>query len=58
MITRVGNRPCPFNTLRKKSYSRPAIASRLDKDVEEVAVLVDGPPEISALSLNRGEDFV
>ena len=42
----------------EESYGRSAIASRLDEDVEEVAVLVDGPPEISALPLNRCEDFV
>ena len=42
--------------LAEESYGRSAIASRLDEDVEEVAVLVDGPPEISALPLNRCEE--
>ena len=40
--------------LAEESYGRSPIASRLDEDVEEV----DGPPEISALPLNRWEDFV
>ena len=44
--------------LAEESYGRSPIASRSDEDVEEVAVLVDGPPEISALPLNRCEDFV
>jgi len=44
--------------VRDQAVGQPAIASRLDEDVEEVAVLVHGSPEISAVPLNRGEDLV
>ncbi len=54
----VGQPALSLQHLAEESYGRPAIASRLDEDVEEVAVLVDGLPEISALPLNRCEDFV
>ena len=54
----VGQPALSLQHLAEESYGRPAIASRLDEDVEEVAVLVHGSPEISALPLNRGEDLV
>ncbi len=36
----------------------PTIAPRLDKDVEDVAVLVDGPPQILPPPLDGHEEFV
>ena len=54
----VGQPALSLQHLAEESYGRPAIAARLDEDVEEVAVLVHGSPEISALPLNRGEDLV
>jgi len=40
-----GARPCPFNSLRKKR-SPHADRAWAEEDVDHVAVLVDGPPEI------------
>ena len=54
----VGQPALSLQHLAEESYGRPAIASRLDEDVEEVAVLVHGSPDITALPLNRREDFV
>ena len=36
----------------------PAVATRLDKDIEDVAILIDGTPEIAPLSLDGDEDLV
>ena len=38
--------------------SGSAIAVRLDQDVEKVAVLVHGPPQILSSAVARHEDFV
>jgi hypothetical protein len=35
-----------------------AIPSRLEQDVDGLAVLVDGPPEVLTLTTNRHEEFV
>ena len=42
----VGRPALSFQDLAKEAHRGPAVAPRLDQDVEEVAVLVDGPPEI------------
>ena len=47
-----------FQQLTEEAYSRMPIATRLDKDVDHVAVLVDGAPEIAPLTLDGHEEFV
>ena len=47
-----------FQQLTEKAFSRMPIATRLDKDVDHVAVLIDGAPEIAPLTLDGHEEFV
>ena len=44
--------------LAEKACGRPAVATRLDKDIEDVAILIDGTPEIAPLSLDGDKDLV
>ncbi len=44
--------------LAKKTFRSPAVPTRLDEDVDDVAVLIDGTPEILPLSLDGDEDLV
>jgi len=48
----------PFQHLAKEAHGGSAIAARLDQDVEEVAVLVHGPPQILLSAVDRHEDFI
>ena len=54
----VGRPALSFQDLTKEAHRGPAVAPRLDQDVEEVAVLVDGPPEILSSAVDRHEDFI
>ena len=42
----------------KESPSRPAVPTRLDENIDQIAVLIDRTPEILALTVDRHEDFV
>ncbi len=42
-----------FQHLAKEAHSCSAVAARLDQDVEEVAVLVYGPPQIMPAAVDR-----
>ena len=44
--------------LAEKACGSPAVATRLDADIDDVAILIDGAPEIVPLSLDGDEDFV
>ena len=44
--------------LAEKACGRPAVATRLDENIEDVAILIDGTPEIAPLSLDGDEDLV
>ena len=44
--------------LAKEAIGRTPIAARLDENIDQVAVLVDGAPEILPLTLDLHEDFV
>ncbi len=44
--------------LAKEALGRTPIAARLDENIDQVAVLVDGAPEILPLTLDPHEDFV
>ena len=45
-------------TVRKNRVAAPPIAPRLDENVDDVAVLVHGPPQILLPSVNLHEHFV
>ena len=44
--------------LVETTFGSPAVATRLDEDIDDVAILIDGAPEIVPLSLDGDEDFV
>ena len=44
--------------LAEKTCGSPAVAPRLDEDIEDVAILIDGTPEIVPPSLDGDEDLV
>jgi hypothetical protein len=50
--------PLPFKKATEKAFSRPLIATVLHENIKAIAVLIDGTPEVVALSLNRNKDFV
>ena len=47
-----------FQHLAKEAHRGSAVAARLDQDVEEVAVLVDGPPQILSSAVDRYEELI
>ncbi len=47
-----------FQELAEEPLGRSPVAARLDENVDHVAVLVNGAPEILPLTLDRHEDFV
>ena len=44
--------------LAEKACGSPAVATRLDEDIDDVAILIDGTPEIVSPSLDSDEDLV
>ena len=48
----------PFQQLPEESDGRPPIAPRLDEDVDDVAVLVHGPPQILLPPVELDEELV
>ena len=59
----VGDQPPGFATLTLEQLSKEAlcgapITTRLDEDVDHIAVLVDGTPEILTLALDADEELV
>jgi hypothetical protein len=48
----------PFQQLAEEALGRTPIAPWLDEDVDHVAVLVDGPPEILLAPVDVHEQFV
>ena len=42
----------------EESFGSPLVPARLNQDIDHVAVLVDGPPEMLLLAVNSNEDFV
>ena len=53
-----GLTPLTLQQLADKAFGSPAVATRLDEDVDDVAILIDGTPEIVPLSLDGDEDLV
>lgn len=59
----VGDEPARFPALTfeqaaEKAFSRPLIATTLHENINNIAVLIHGTPQILALSLNGDKDFV
>jgi hypothetical protein len=48
----------PLEQLAKEPRGGVAIPARLEEDVDDLAVLVDGRPEVLTLATNRHEEFV
>jgi hypothetical protein len=48
----------PFQQLTEEAFGRAAIAPGLEEDIDHVAVLVDGPPEILLATADVHEEFV
>ena len=48
----------PLEQLAKEPRGGVAIPAGLEQDVDDVAVLVDGSPEVLTLTANRHEEFV
>jgi hypothetical protein len=44
--------------LSKEAFRCTTVASRLDEEIDHVAVLIDGPPQILSLTVDRDEDLV
>jgi len=40
------------------AFGGPLVAPRLEKDIDHVAVLINGPPEILSAPLNGDEQFI
>jgi hypothetical protein len=56
---RLGLFSCPLSSLRKNRLAAQALRCRpLNEYVDYIPVLIDGPPEIVALTLDVHEDFV
>jgi hypothetical protein len=59
----VGNDSPWFSTLTpqgssKESFCGALIAMRLDQDVDHVAVLIHGAPDVILLAIDSNEDFI
>ena len=44
--------------LAKKTYDGEAVALRLDQNIEDDTVLIDGPPEVMGDATDLEEDFI
>ena len=60
---RVGDHPprrtlLALQQLAEQACSRPTVATRLDEDIDDVPILIDGTPAIAPLSLDGDEDLV
>ena len=47
-----------FQQLTEEAFGGTPIAARLEQDVDHIAVLVDGAPEIMLLALDSQEEFI
>ena len=47
-----------FEKTAEKAFSRTLIATALHENINAIAVLIDGTPQILALPLNGDKDFV
>ena len=59
----IGDQPARFTSLAfektaEKAFSRTLIATALHENINAIAVLIDGTPQILALPLNGDKDFV
>jgi len=59
----IGDQPSRFTSLAfektaEKAFSRTLIATTLHENINAIAILIHGPPQILALPLNGDKDFV
>ena len=59
----VGHHPPGFSALAlaetaEKAFDRPLIAAMLEKNINDIAILIDRPIQIVSLSLNGDKDVV
>ena len=54
----VRNTAAPLEQLAKEPRGGVAIPARLEQDVDDLAILVDGPPEVMTLAADRHDEFV
>jgi hypothetical protein len=47
-----------FEQATQKAFSRPLIAPTLHQDINDIAVLIDGPPQVVPFPLDGHKDFV
>jgi len=47
-----------FQSPTKEAFSRSTLSTLGDQIVDHVSILIDGPPKIEALTLNRDEEFI
>ena len=52
------NPPLTSQEFAKEALRCPTVASRLHKNIDHVAVLIDGTPQIVPLTIDRDEHFV
>ena len=50
--------PLALQQLAEKACGSPAVAPRLDEDIDDVAILIDGTPARVPPSLDGDEDLV
>ncbi len=50
--------PLTFQKLAEQACRGPAVATRLNEDLNDVSVLINGPPQILPLTVDRDEYFV
>ena len=50
--------PLPLQQLPEESLGSSGVSSTLDQDVDHVAVLINGAPQVVSLALDADEDLV
>ena len=47
-----------FQQFVEEALSRSTVLAELDQDVDRIAVLIHGSPQVVALTLDRDEEFI
>jgi hypothetical protein len=50
--------PQSLEEFAKEAFSRNLIATALDQDIENLAILIDRPPELVPLAMNRAKHLI
>jgi hypothetical protein len=57
-VTTESTRPLPFHKLPQESLRFTLLATRLNDDIDHVAVLVDRPPQVVSAASDLHEHFI